>query len=164
MDDPGRGRKAGISLHGEDGAGCAHVRDALPLLGLGRLGPESSRSVDEHLRGCAACREERRLIERLRAWRPEPPTGLVDRVLAEARRPPRAGRRAPLLAAAAVAVVALGATLVWGGREAREDPASLALDPDPAFWSGEDWTVAGEPLLEGLSRETLLALLEEMEP
>ena len=93
---------------------------------LGSLSPEERRAFEAHLAGCAACRADVRAFTEVAgalahtAPSAEPPRGLRDRVLAEARRvrPIRMGvaRRSPLpwLAAAAALLLAVaGAVEAW---------------------------------------------------
>jgi putative zinc finger protein len=103
---------------------CDDVRTLLPEHAVGSLDVEQDAEVRRHLRGCAACRGEASALEEgvgvfaATLVRPAP-TELHDRVRtvlaeewAEGRPAPGAGRRrAPLLAAAAVAAV-LAATAV----------------------------------------------------
>jgi len=121
---------------------CEQVRELLPDHLLGSLDDLQDAEVRRHLRGCAACREERAELEDgvevfSRAVHDvEPPPELRDRVLATLAEewrdtpvvvpettavasPPAAGSRRPRwLAAVAVAAVLVAAfALVWGGTQ-----------------------------------------------
>jgi hypothetical protein len=70
------------------------------------------------------------------------------------------------LSAAAVAVLALGTSLIWGGGsgDGVQDPVLVASqDPAPEAWLWDDGMVAGAPVYDGLSDEDLEALLEDFE-
>jgi predicted anti-sigma-YlaC factor YlaD len=147
---------------------CGRIRDLLPLHLLaddasGRL-PE----VEGHLARCEECRGEARFVTRLLAVRPEPPASLLPAILDRARRPSgvRQARIGPwLLRAAAIAVLALGATAIWQREGATDAVWALALESQPEVdWYGDEWMVAGEPLLEALPDDVLMILVEEMEP
>jgi anti-sigma-K factor RskA len=117
------------------------VRDLLGPYVIGDLGREEEREVEEHIEGCAPCREEARELrlahERLADLAntaQTPPRELKDRVLRGM--PRRENRRVPLAAAAAVlcALALLGvlySTGFFGPREvasATLTPTSIAPD------------------------------------
>jgi len=148
---------------------CGWVRDHLPLRSSGIGDPGLAAAVDEHLAGCAQCRAEAEFVDRLRQARPEPPAGLVEATLKRyAERPRESARKlrwgGPLGVSAAAVVAALGFGLFAINRSATDPLWSLALDPEPTAWYGEEWIVAGGPVPEALSDDQLLLLLEEMDP
>jgi Anti-sigma-K factor rskA/Putative zinc-finger len=111
------------------------VRDLLGPYVMGGLGPEEEREVEEHLEGCAPCREEARDLrlahERLADLAntaQTPPHELKNRVLVGV--PRRAVRRVPLAAAAAVlcALAFLG-VLYSTGFFGSQEIASATLTP-----------------------------------
>jgi hypothetical protein len=150
-------------------------------------------SIEEHLSGCAECRSEADLVLRLRSARRDPPPVLLRAILdrlaemplaesatsesmvaaggATAPRPHLGSHRGPrrgwawALPAAAGVVVAIAIASLRAGGSSPDAVWSLALEPEaPLHWYGDDWVVAGEPLLDALPDEVLRALLEEMTP
>jgi anti-sigma-K factor RskA len=124
---------------------------------LGALAPEERSAFEAHLAGCDACRAEVRAFTEVAgllaygAPAAEPPAGLRDRVLAEARRVrPIAAPRRPAtgawLAAAAALVLAIGAAITaWrmAGRVrilerqvAADDSSKAATDSALAMLTG----------------------------
>ena len=145
---------------------CADVRDLFPLSGLG---VEGAGKVAAHLASCAECRDAAEFVEHLQGFRPEPPASILRGVLERHQSLGHtAGRtRNPVvwwLSAAAVAALALGIGMLADSTPTAESLWTLALDPEPATWYGDDWMVAGEPVPGGLSDDVLIALFEEMEP
>jgi predicted anti-sigma-YlaC factor YlaD len=145
---------------------CTEVRDVLPLLELGLQGASA---VEAHLEACCACREETRFVKHLQGLRPEPPSAVLQGVLDRHRSEGQVrGRSAPHIAwwllAAAVAALALGVRMFPGFSSTTDDLWTLALDPAPVTWYGEEWMVAGEPVPEALSDDILVALFREMDP
>ncbi len=173
--DRGSGEREGLTQPASPS--CDEVRDLLPLLGPG---PRSSSfaNVELHLRDCSECRAEAEFVMRLGELRPEPPISILQGVLGRA-----AERDLPTapesrvdgehgvhwrgvswsLAAAAVAVLALGVGILSGPDPASDPVWMLALEPEPASWYGDEWMIAGGPVPEALSDDILRALLEEMD-
>jgi anti-sigma factor RsiW len=149
-------------------AECGTIRDLLPLGLAGSLPRPEKERVEAHLVRCDACREEERFLGLIFDARPRAPGSLASSVIAALdRETPGRVRRGSWtwgLPAAAAVVLALGVGLVWQGTETRDPMWSLALDAPAESWGQEDWMVAGSALLDGVSDETLLALLEEMYP
>ena len=112
------------------------MHDLLGSYVMGTLGPEEERGVEEHLEGCAQCREElrdlrlahERLVDLAGTTEPPPPE-LKDRVMAGM--PRRETRRVPLVAAAAVlgALALLGVLLYASGLLGPSEVASATLEP-----------------------------------
>jgi hypothetical protein len=111
------------------------VRDLLGPYVMGALGPEEERKVEEHLEGCAPCREEARdlrlahecLVD-LASTTGTPPPELKNRVMTGIAR--RETRLVPLVAAAAVlCVLALLGVLYSSGVFGRDEVASATLEP-----------------------------------
>lgn len=164
---------------------CAEIRDRIPEFVAGRYGGATTARFVEHLRGCDVCSTEVDLIRALHADRPEVPAALearvrdaVSRALAEdaASRPTvvplsRSLRRSPIpswaLGMAAILALAIGTPLVVDRMQeaGRVDAAGQVVEEMSiaSLWSGEDGLVAGAPMLDDLSDEALMALLEEME-
>lgn len=167
---------------------CERIRDLLPEWVLGESEPESRDLVREHLSQCPECSAEEVVLQTLLASRPEPPTGLSERIQARVREEfgaspvaepvdgqakvvPLFRRRhwtpAWALSAAAVVVLSLGIGVIWDGEEIPEvgqDPLQVAVEePIPEAWLWDDGLVAGAPVLDGLTDEQLEALLQEME-
>ncbi len=145
--------------------GCAEVRDFLPLISEREVPSE----VGAHLDGCAECSAEAEFVSRVASLRPDPPASILPSVLARAaRRPPLGGSRRRNvswgLSAAAVVVLALGVGVLWDSQPEADSVWTLALDPEPATWYGDEWMVAGGPVPEALTDDVLSALLEEMDP
>ena len=104
---------------------CENIREQLMEVLLG--GPEASPEVQEHLRSCAACAEElasfKQTMALLDEWRAPEPTPyfssrLRARVREEASRQPAgwlAWLRRPVVAAAAMVLVAVGVSLLEVG-------------------------------------------------
>ncbi len=171
---------------------CELYTDALLEHAAGRLPTSRATAVQEHLAGCAECRQDMAVLQRLRSAESPLPAGLDARVrraaLAEAGRlaaertalrgaasPARARgvRPARWIPWALPAAAAAALTLVWSGIIApdsggvgRDGAAELAAaesyEPFGA-WPAADGMVAGEPVLTDLSEEQLQSLLEDME-
>lgn len=149
---------------------CAWVSDRLPLRGAGVMSGEEEARLEWHLATCAECRAQAEFVARLQQARSEPPAFLVQSVLArhaqrhQRRRRPAWSFAGMSLSAAAVAVAALGVGVLWHRSSSPDVGWDLALDPDSPSLYGEEWLVAGGPMLEALSDDDLRALLTEMEP
>lgn len=122
------------------------MRESLGDHAMGLLEGDERASLEAHLQGCPACREELAEVasvlpalgridpDRL-DHTPAPPPDLGDRIVAAARaerRAPRAGRWAPVAAAAAVALLVGGvAGYLVGDHDGipREPVAVQAMDP-----------------------------------
>jgi anti-sigma-K factor RskA len=112
------------------------MRNLLGPYVMGTLEPEEEREVEEHLGGCAQCREEvrdlrlahERLLD-LASATEAPPPELKNRVMTGM--PRRETRRVPLAAVAAVLAVlaALGVMLYSSGILGPSEVASATLEP-----------------------------------
>lgn len=168
---------------------CDQVQDRLPEFLGGRLDDAERERVQSHLEGCADCAAALEVVQLLAAAPPRPvPTGLESRlqtaVRAEVFGPPargaapatRRGWRTPQWALAAAAGLALAvATPVLMEQMGPVGPASTEVAVDdaevtamlteslPSPWFGDEGTVAGAPVLDDLSDDALLQLLEEMD-
>lgn len=124
---------------------CLDAREVLPEHALGVAG-ERSRSIEEHLAWCAACRREAADLQGAAAalaFVPAPvdlPDDLEDVVFtrihaAAGRRGPVVprGRRTLVVAAATVAVAVLGTGVVLANKPARIDPVVRASQQTDAF-------------------------------
>ena len=145
---------------------CAEVRDLLPLASSRAGQGLDLTDVEDHVSGCEECRAEAEFVARLWEARPEPPASILESVLEGATSArvdrPRWQTSVWGLSAAAVAVIALGVGVFWDS--APDDSLwTLALEPEPTEWYGDEWMVAGGPVPEALSDDVLRALLEEMD-
>ncbi len=146
---------------------CEIIRERLPDFVGGRLAPADAAQVQAHLGECLECRDEAALVELLYAARPAAPAELAKRIESAARVPLRPAYHPWWgVAAASVAVVALGIGVISRNPHAAEDaevPGIVAGVGEASIWLADDGLVAGAPALEGLSDEALLMLLEEMD-
>lgn len=159
------------------------IRDLLPDWVGGRLESSRARMVERAVADDADLRAEAELLRSLAAGRSPVPEGLgariTARVLGERRFSPAGaptGRvtlpwlrwRAPAwaVAAAAMLILALGIAVAVDragpGSVPASDPLTVALESAPSPWVADDGTVAGAPVLDGLSDEALATLLEEL--
>jgi hypothetical protein len=112
------------------------MRNLLGPYVMGTLGPEEERAVEDHLEGCAQCREEardlrlahERLVD-LANTTETPPPELKNHIMTGM--PRRETRRTPLVAAAAVlgALAVLGVLLYSTALFGRDEVASATLEP-----------------------------------
>ncbi len=155
---------------------CDAIRDSLPLYAAGTLDREATLRIEQHLHGCAECRDEQALIALLRVPLAAP-AGLDARV----RRAVAAGTTLAdasgwrfghavtpawrTAIAAALAVVAIGSGgLLLSRNEAAGPIAANGLESVDLGWAARtDPVLHGGPGLESLSDEELLLLLEEMQ-
>jgi len=143
---------------------CGSVRELIPDFVGSRLGAEDLALVDTHITECADCRAELELAQMILASRPPAPPALLGRI----RRAVSADRRAPSrpwwgISAAAVAALALGIGISSERTlPVVEVPAYAQEVEEGDVWMSEDGLVAGAPLLEELSDEALVALLDEL--
>ena len=148
----------------------ARVKDLLPDWVNGTLGPEERALVERELAASPELRAEADFVHQLREARPSPPSDLHRRIQSAIVREEGTDRGSGwssyghwTVSAAAAVVIALGSALIWnrfqpgGGTEGQ-----LALEPLPVVWPADDGLVAGEALLDDLSEDALLALLEEL--
>lgn len=165
---------------------CAEIRDRIPEFVAGEIDEAGARRIQDHLEKCEPCTEELELVGDLALTRTEIPAGfeahLLDVVRTAAaddseRRAaivPLASRRARrfqaptwALGAAAVLALAVGTPLLMDRmQDARGDTMAGELTEDVpivSLWSSDDGLMAGAPMLDDLSDEELLALLDGME-
>ena len=143
---------------------CGMIRELIPDFVSSRLGTEDLEVVEAHLTECADCRDELELAQMILASRPHAPAGLLQRIT----RAVAADRRAPSrpwwgLTAAAVAALALGIGMSSEQSQGVQDVPGFAYEVEEEdVWLSDDGLVAGAPMFEGLSDETLLQLLDEL--
>jgi anti-sigma factor RsiW len=153
-----------------DRMSCGDTVDRLPDWVADRLDGAEAGAVAAHVAGCAECAGEADVLRALLASRPAAPAGLAERIARAARAdagsqaPARRRRLAPAWALSAAAVLALAiGTTVLSDREQPAEPAlGEAVEEDGGVWISDDALVAGAPVLEELSDDDLVALLEEM--
>jgi hypothetical protein len=166
---------------------CEVVRPLLPDWVANALEQSAAESVRLHVLACEQCRSESETLRALLRARPVPPEHLAARIQQALRadRPaiPPAGSgdaqdgRSPGffgwlgsgpagLAAAAVVVLALGTAVIWPQVRDRVQAPGPEASPVSSMlldsWSGDDGIIAGAPVLEELTDEQLLTLLEEL--
>lgn len=165
---------------------CDQIQDRLPEHIGGRLDDAEGAQVRTHLEACDDCRAALEIVELLAAAPPRPvPTGLEARLQAAVRREvverrpqPVAARadlrrpRMPRWALAAAAGLALAvATPVLVERMGpvstdavdEAEVTAMLTETLPSPWFNDEGTVAGAPVLDDLSDDALLQLLEEMQ-
>ena len=152
---------------------CAKVRDCLPDFASGRIENHRSVTIESHLLSCEDCQSELELIQVLQAGSPVVPASLADQIenaVSSLRRPWNRSWWGPSVwgfPAAAAALVAL----VVGVGVSRDRPEVIqdvvfdfGVDLDQGeMWLSDDSFLAGDLWIEGLSDETLMELLEELE-
>lgn len=139
---------------------CVAVRERLVEHALGTLPEGEARTLDRHIAWCAACRKEDGELERaasafafaLAPAIPGPSPELEERVLADVKRAagghrpiPRRGRLAiAAVAAALVAVSALGWGAVMAGRAARFEDRARVVEQRGALALQEFRAILGD--------------------
>ncbi|TVP60248.1 MAG: zf-HC2 domain-containing protein [Gemmatimonadales bacterium] len=122
--------------------------------------------VEAHTEHCRDCASDVRFMRKVHRARSAPPPGLARAVLArlevESERI-QGGWRSASLAAVAVLVLAMGMGLATQAVDSQPEAHGweLAVADGDLEWLADEWLVAGAPYLEGVSDETLLALLSE---
>jgi predicted anti-sigma-YlaC factor YlaD len=148
----------------------ADMKELLADVAAGRAGPTARARVAEHRAACPDCDAEASLLELLALGRPRLSDERAERIERGVREG-RAGevrRRVPgwALATAAVAVVALGTPALvqrMSTRTVAGDPAAPTVGELVPMWMTDEPLVAGAPVLDALSDDELVRLLEEME-
>lgn len=143
---------------------CGQILDLASLRPAGRLSEHEATQVEEHLQRCTICHDEVRFMDRVHEARVRVPFGLSERIMAGIRsdRGSRTRRPAPWwsapAAAAAVLVLAFSSGVLVQSTTSLGAGWDALAGGDPFMESSEDWYVAGAPLLDGVSDETLMAL------
>jgi len=140
------------------------IRDLLPDLLHGRLGAAERAEVEAHLRECEDCRDELQLLRSMQGALRRAPAVNVDRIVAEIppyrpptyQRPARSWGRWRI--AAAVTLLAVGATSVIVARNDDRKPAPVATTPAPA---ARELALAGGTVGE-LDDSELSALIDDV--
>jgi predicted anti-sigma-YlaC factor YlaD len=155
-----------------DSLECGTTRDLLPLHVRQQLLPQEAATVEEHLEGCAECRQESVIVALLADSAPAASAQLQQRVLGAVRQRAASRRATPtrLAIAAAVAAAALGGSLLFQqlrpADSGQDAIATLVFDESAEALS---WAVSLDPLLYGgpafehLSVEELEVVLSELE-
>jgi len=144
---------------------CGTVRELIPDFVGNRLSAADLGVVDSHVLDCPECGAELALARVVLASRLKPPPELLERLLQSV----GTVRHRPAqtwwgISAAAIAALALGIGI-------SSDPAAQAPVDVPGYayeveegdiWLSDDGLVAGAPLLDGLSDDVLLQLLDEL--
>lgn len=145
---------------------CDAIRDDLPLLAAGVLDADRARQVEQHLQVCEECGEEQSLIVLLRSPIAVPADleGRLRNAVGRASAP-SAVRRWRTAAAAAVAVIVVGASGLLVAQRRNE----LAVDITGSDAAVLGWAARVDPVLHGgigldaLTDEELELLLAEMQ-
>ncbi len=149
---------------------CATVKDLLPDFVRGELTDEVRRGTTQHITVCADCQEEVEVLRRIHSNTVRVPAGLARDIKDALEREHGSARwsvrrsvrwRVPAVAAAAVAL-ALGTAVVWERVRSLPEVGPLGREPFAVVWPSDDADVAGAPILEGLSDDDLMLLLEEL--
>jgi hypothetical protein len=157
------------------------IKDALPDWVAGRLEPEQADTVGHAVELDDELRAEAELVRTISEGREAVPPDLPNEIMAAVARDRRGisrpgtsrmsvRRAAPAWAVgvAAVLALALGTMTILdpsssgGGSSENADALAAVLDDGYSPWVADDGTVAGAPLLDGLSEEDLASLLEEL--
>lgn len=144
---------------------CGAVREQIPDVGAGRSDEGVVALVESHVAGCSECAAELELVRVLYASRARAPEGLSESVTRRLRQERRPDRRPWWgISAAAVAALALGIGLT---ARPTVDPApgegvEMVVEADDEYWLSDDGILAGAPVFEALSDETLAELLDEL--
>ena len=145
---------------------CAKVRDCLPDFASGRIENHRSVTIESHLLSCEDCQSELELIQILRAASPVVPVLLADQIENAVFSSRRSWNRSRWgLSAAVLVALAVGVGLPRDRPEVIQDVVyDFGVDPEQGeLWLTEDSFLAGDLWIEGLSNETLMKLLEELE-
>ena len=145
---------------------CETVREWIPDWVSGRQAHLDDTSVRSHLKACDECRAEVELARLIYESRVDAPAGLASRVR-DAVRHDRTSVSRPWwgITAAAVAALALGIGISSDRSEQPESPIpgyAYELE-DEDLWLSDDGLIAGSPVLDALSDEALLQLLDELD-
>jgi hypothetical protein len=146
---------------------CEYVREIYPDVLRGTADANAIATVRAHLAGCADCRVEAELIERLYVAPVTVPAGLQERVLAGVRSAP-AGRRFAarhVALAATVAAVLIGGPALLDSLRTPETPggAAATISSGLGVVTVEAALVTGTGSLQDLTVEELEQLLGEIE-
>jgi anti-sigma factor RsiW len=143
---------------------CGTIRELIPHFVGSLLEDVELEAVERHVAACADCRAELELAQAIFASRARVPAGLLERIARTSAAVPRAPSRAWWgLSAAAVAALALGIGMASEQIPGTLDVPGFAYEPgEGGYWSSDDGLVAGAPLFETLSDESLLLLLDEL--
>ncbi len=145
---------------------CETVREWIPDYVSGRPDGLDVALLESHLKACDECSAEVGLARLIFESPVDAPDGLARRVR-EAVRYDRASDSRPWwgVSAAAVAALALGIGI------SSDNPAQIEISV-PAYayeseagdlWLSDDGLIAGAPVLDGLTDEALLQLLDELD-
>jgi hypothetical protein len=144
---------------------CGTVRELIPDLVADRLSPANREVVNGHVIECNECQSELELVRMVLTGRPSAPPELLDRLL---RSVPWSRRQEPArtwwgVSAAAVAALALGIGISSEPTQTPFDVPGFAYEAQEGdIWLSDDGLMAGAPLLDGLSDDALLQLLDEL--
>ena len=144
---------------------CGSIREHISASGGNRLTADEVASVEAHVAECDECRAEFELVRVIFGSRAIVPTGLAERVARAVSHDTRTPQRAWWgLTAAAVAALALGVGITSEPSISGDfDVPDFAYEiEDGDLWFSDDGLIAGAPVLDGLSVEVLLELLDEL--
>lgn len=145
-------------------ATCATVRELMPDHARGELAFPRVAEVEAHLSGCGDCRAEHAIVGALLSSRRPAPPRLAEGVVAAIRRERPSGSRPWWgISAAAVAALALGIGIgSKAGSSAYAPPAFGTETEEGVLWLTDDGLLAGAPILDDLSDEAIMELLDEL--
>ena len=143
---------------------CGTVRELIPDFVGSRLSPAKLEVVERHVVDCHECGAELELAQVVLAGRPTVPPELLGRLLSSVgshrERPERTWWG---LSAAAVAALALGIGISSGQGDILVEVPAFAYEVEEGdIWLSDDGLMAGAPLLDDLSDDALLQLLDEL--
>ena len=147
------------------GTKCEWIRELIPDYAAGRLADGEKESADLHFKDCRECHDELDLVGLVFSSRAAHPEGLANKINAAVHGRRVTGRRQWWgLAAAAAAVLAIGLDVTLDRAGFTDLPlaeSEFEIESEN-LWLTDDGLIAGAPMLEGLSDEALIQLLEEL--
>jgi hypothetical protein len=155
------------------------IRDLLPDWVAGRLGPDQADTIGRAIGHDDELRAEAELLRAISEGRESVPPDLQNGIMAAVARDRRGTSRrgtvsirwavptwavgvAALLALALGTMTILDPSRSGGSSSENADALAAVLDDGYSPWVADDGTVAGAPLLDGLSEEDLASLLEDL--
>ena len=143
---------------------CTHIKDLLSDFIRDEITGEESLRIKSHLAICTDCSDEFLILQKIQGTTPIPPIDLAAKIkIAVANDRKRAHwSLAWQFPVAAAMIIALGTTFVWQRAENLPDTNQLIQESFLMSWPIGD-VVGGIPMLEDLSEDELVILLEELD-